>query len=208
MLGDRETFAEHLNVSRETLEKLDRFVELLGKWTVSINLIARKARDDVWIRHILDSAQLDRFIPDNAMKIVDIGSGGGLPALVLAILSTEKATHRHFTLIESDLRKCAFLSLVIRELGLSAEVLAQRSEVVTPQQADVITSRAFAPLDRMMPELERHLSEAGCALLLKGRGASDEIKQARQNWNFTVELNPSITEPSASIIRLDQISRV
>lgn len=208
MQDDRAKFAERLNVSRETLERMDHFVELLTKWTAKINLIAKKTRDDVWIRHILDSAQLEKLIPSGAQNIVDIGSGGGLPALVLAIMSQETADHRHFTMIESDLRKSAFLSLVTREMGLNAKVLAERSEKVPPQEADLITSRAFAPLDRMMPQLERHISQTGSALLLKGRGASDEISRAEQNWNFTVEVNPSITDPSASIIRLDQITRV
>lgn len=205
--ADREAFVQQTNVSRETLEKLDHFADRLERWTKSINLVARGSLDQTWQRHIHDSYQLYDHIPEDSVNLVDIGSGGGLPALVLAIVDQATGQRRKFTLIESDARKSAFLSLITRELGLNAAVLTERSESASPQAGDLVTSRAFAPLERMMPHLDLHLKPGGHALLLKGSKAIEEVEEAKRSWNFTLELIPSITNAEAHIVKLSQITR-
>ena len=116
------------SVSRETMERLEYFGELTAKWTVKINLIAKSTIPDIWNRHIIDSAQVFQYA-ESPQHWVDIGSGGGFPGIVMAILAKEHAPETKFTLIESDARKCTFLRTAARELGLNLYAITQRIEL-------------------------------------------------------------------------------
>ena len=115
-----------IDVSRETYDNLRAFEELVRKWTVKINLISPTTIGQIWDRHIVDSVQVWAQAPENATSWVDIGSGGGFPGIVLAILAKELRPEMAFTLIESDQRKCAFLRTAARELGLNVKVLSEQ----------------------------------------------------------------------------------
>lgn len=197
-----------LDVSRETLTKLETFAKLLGKWNARINLVAPSTIPDLWSRHILDSAQLFTHAPTDARHWVDLGSGGGLPGLVCAILAHEARPECRFTLIESDKRKSAFLMTAIRELGLSAQVLAMRVEQAAPQSADVVSARALAPLPTLLPLVVRHLAQNGTALLPKGKNHSAELAAARREWHFEHDAVESQTDPLARVLILKEIMRV
>ena len=189
------------SVSHETLAKLERYVALLVKWTSKINLISASTIPQIWDRHILDSAQLFWRIPaGTATKWVDFGSGGGLPAVVLAILAQGGLRP---VLMESDLRKATFLRQVASELSLGFTVLTDRIETAPPQGATLITARAFAPLNKLLPMAARHLQPEGRLLLLKGAKAEQEIAEARQIWDFTCAESQSITQPEARILQID-----
>ena len=131
-----------IDVSRETTDRLQIFVETLTRWQKTINLVGRATLDDVWARHILDSAQLLPLIPDKAETLVDLGSGAGFPGLVMAAL----APHLAVTLIEADARKAAFLGEASRRMGLekSPAIRIGRIESVAPVKSDVVTARALA----------------------------------------------------------------
>ncbi len=195
-----------LDVSRETYERLEDFSALVLKWTAKINLIATVTTDQIWTRHIEDSAMIYGFADKNAVKWTDIGSGGGFPGIVVAILAKENAPDTQITLIESDQRKATFLRTAIRNLSLNAIVLAERIEKAPKQEADIVSARALAPLSGMMPLLNRHLSETGSALLHKGRRYQQEIAQARQSWSFDLEEYPSFTDPDARLLKIKGIS--
>lgn len=167
-------------VSRETEGKLRAFSQLITQWTARINLISKATEDDVWHRHIVDSAQLFPHIPAEAARVVDLGSGAGLPGLVIAMLAAELRPGLSVTLIESDLRKATFLRTAARELGLNVFVLSRRIEQTDPLGADVITSRALAPLVRLLPLAARHLAPGGSCLFLKGASWRDELSQLTQ----------------------------
>ena len=122
-----------INVSRETMDRLESFAALAKKWNPSINLVARSTLADLWDRHIVDSAQVYRFAPQNAVHWVDIGSGGGFPGIVVAAMAKELSPNTKFTLIESDQRKSTFLRTAARELDLKLTVLADRIEHAPPQ---------------------------------------------------------------------------
>lgn len=194
-------------VSRETYEELQAFEELARKWTVKINLIAPSTIDDLWERHIVDSAQLWKLVPDNAQSWVDIGSGGGFPGIVLAIMAKEFRPQMAFTLIESDQRKCAFLRTAARELGLNVKVLSERVEKVAPLQADGMSARALAALDVLLGFADRHLNAQAVAIFPKGRAYEGEVEQARQSWQFSLEIFDSMTDPDARILRLERMTR-
>ncbi len=195
-----------LDLSPATLERLEAFEALTRRWTEKINLVAPSTVPDLWTRHIADSAQLWPLAPAGARTWADLGSGGGFPGLVIAILAAE-AGAPHVTLLESDQRKCAFLRTALRELSVKATILDQRAEAAPPQQADVVSARAFAPLPTLLLFVARHLAPGGTALLPKGRDHAAELDAARAaGWAFTAEALPSTTDPSARILRLTDLA--
>lgn len=203
----RDELVTRLNVSRETSRHLERYADLLYKWNKAINLVAPGTLADLWSRHFLDSAQLMQHAPTHG-HWVDIGTGGGFPGLVCAILARASAPGLRFTFIESDQRKCAFLSTVIRSTGVVATVLPQRIEAAPPQAADILSARALAPLDKLLAFADRHLDRSGIALFPKGARHDAELAKALETWAFDVKSHPSETDPSGAILTIGNLTRV
>lgn len=195
-----------IDVSRETIDRLCKFEDIVLKWNPKINLIAKSTINDVWIRHITDSAQLHQFAPTNVSRWLDIGSGGGFPGIVMAAMSAGLGYQTEFTFVESDQRKATFLRTAARELELKVTVLAERVEATLAQNADVITARALKSVSELMPMLDRHLASDGIAILPKGRTVADEIPAARKNWRFDMVEHASITDPEARILIVKDIA--
>lgn len=195
-----------VDVSRETMGDLELFAALTAKWTAKINLIARSTVDQIWERHILDSVQLYKFAPKTYAKWVDIGSGGGFPGIVMAILAKEMHPESQFILIESDQRKAAFLRTAARELALPVRVIADRIEEAPEQNADVVSARALTALSGLLPLSQRHLKSEGLALFHKGRQSAQEVAEAQKTWSFDLEDYPSITDPDARILAIRRIN--
>ncbi len=184
-------------------EALQGYVALLEKWNPAVNLVAPRTLSEVWLRHIEDSAQLLPLTGGN--NWADLGSGGGLPGMVIAILSRD--TDRRVTLVESDRRKAAFLAEAARLFAPGTRVIAERIEATPPLSADVVSARALAPLDRLLPLVARHLAPGGTALLLKGKGLEAELASARRAWDFHAEILPSRTDPWGAILKLTECRR-
>lgn len=190
------------------LERIDHFVRLVEKWNPSINVIARSTVASLWERHILDSLQIF-CCAQSAMKTwVDLGSGGGFPGIVVAILAADALPELRVSLVESDRRKAVFLSETIRQLGLSATVHATRIEDLPPQYADVVSARALAPLSVLCGFAFRHLREDGIGAFLKGAQAEAEIAEARKAWRFELDRNESVTDSRSSILFLKGLRHV
>jgi 16S rRNA (guanine527-N7)-methyltransferase len=196
-----------LGVSRETQERLDAYAALLKKWNTRINLVSRSSLDHLWTRHILDSAQLLELAGENVGKWVDLGSGGGFPGLVVAIIGAERRLPIHCTLIESDARKSAFLRTVIRETGVNATVITERIESVPPQTADVVSARALADLSTLLGYAMRHMNPTGHALLPKGENWRKEVEIARSKWQFNYKIAKSKTETGPVILSVTGVAR-
>ncbi|XXK31259.1 16S rRNA (guanine(527)-N(7))-methyltransferase RsmG [Rhodobacteraceae bacterium nBUS_24] len=196
-----------VNVSRETIEALEHFAALIEKWTVKINLISKASLADLWDRHILDSAQLLKICPRNIQKWLDLGSGGGLPGVVVAILAKELIPKLTMTLVESDKRKSVFLRTAIRELELNATVLNARIEKTAPLQADVISARALAELDVLLALAEPHLTKNTICLFQKGENWQKELSKAQQSWSFHCDITKSETQSGAIILKLGELGR-
>lgn len=195
------------NVSRETLHDLESFKTLVEKWTAKINLVSKPSIPKIWERHILDSAQLyDLAAP--AGHWVDLGSGGGFPAIVLAILSKGEADPRRFTLVESDQRKSAFLRTAIRELDLCAQVQTSRIESLPPLDADILSARALSDLSALIGFASQHMKPTGTAIFPKGERWQAEVEAARQIWSFEYSAKASETNPAAAILTIKDIVRV
>ncbi len=179
-------------VSRETLERLHAYAALLEKWTAAINLVGAPDRGQIWSRHVLDSLRLLPLIPDGATRGIDLGSGAGLPGLVLAI-----ATGIPFALIESDRRKAAFLQEAARITAALVQVHCARIEAVPLPPAPLVTARALAPLDALLALAAPLLAPGGTALFPKGARAGEELEQARRTWRMEVAQHTAPGQPGA-----------
>lgn len=195
-----------LNVSRETFERLKTYVDLVNRWNPRINLVSRNSLEFIWDRHILDSVQVFRCA-ETFDTWVDLGSGGGFPGMVCAIISAEEVPAASFSLVESDQRKSAFLRNVARECGVSCKVITKRIEEVDPLGANIVSARALADLRTLLLFCDRHLGENGTALLPKGASWKKELEEAREEWNFDAEAITSLTEPQAVILKIKGVSR-
>ena len=194
------------DVSRETFDRLDTYVELVKRWNAKINLVSRNSLEDIWDRHILDSVQVYRCAT-TADTWVDIGTGGGFPGMVCAIMALEESPNTRFQFVESDQRKSAFLRNVARECGVTCQVISKRIESVDPLEANILSARALADLRTLLSFCDRHLSENGTALLPKGANWKKELSEAQEEWKFDVEPITSLTEPQAVILKIKGVSR-
>jgi 16S rRNA (guanine527-N7)-methyltransferase len=190
-----------MDVSRETQERLTAYAELIRKWSPRINLVASSTLADIETRHIQDSVVLVRRAPDTSSSWVDLGSGGGLPGVVAAILRPDCDV----TLIESDGRKATFLRTVIRDLGLRARVVAARIEAVDPLQADVVSARALAPLPRLLGYARRHSTDGTRMLFAKGRSWAIEEAEARHAWRYDLTVHPGASGDGGVILELTNV---
>jgi 16S rRNA (guanine527-N7)-methyltransferase len=197
-----------LGVSRETIDRLKAVELLLAKWNPAINLVSKASLSDTWVRHILDSAQLYRLAPGPINHWVDLGSGGGFPGLIVAIIAAELDPQRRITLVESDQRKATFLRQAAQSVDLSVAVIADRIERIPPLNADVLSARALAALRELCGFADRHLAQDGLALFPKGATYKDEIAQAGRSWRFDLTVHPSETDSSAVILSLKAIEHV
>lgn len=197
-----------MDVSRETFERLELYLETLKKWNRKINLVSPETINHAWDRHIIDSAQVWSVQHGMPSKWVDIGSGGGFPGMILAILMAETAPEATMTLIESDQRKCAFLRTIKRELGLSVNVIATRIESAESQSADIVSARALAPLDQLLSFARLHMAQNGTALFLKGQSWKKEVADAQTQWNFAWHSHKSITDSNAVILEVKDLVHV
>lgn len=199
-----------VDVSRETLDRLEIYHALLMEWNQRINLIAKSTVPTAWTRHILDSAQIFAvFLKTRHSGCwLDIGSGAGFPGMVCAILAREASPDVRFTLIESDKRKCAFLGAVARRAEVSVHICAERSENVSPQGTDILSARALAPLENLLYHVERHTAPEGVALLPKGARYPQEIAMAREHWHFDLKMHPSVIDSRAVILEMRKVRRV
>lgn len=188
-------------VSRETLRRLDRLVELLQQWQTRTNLIAASTVPQLWTRHIANSLQLRPLAP-NARRWIDLGSGGGFPGLVIAAaLAEESEAEVH--LVESNQKKAAFLREAVRHIGAPAIVHAVQIEDFAKTfagRAEVVTARALAPLDRLLRLAHPLLKTGAQGLFMKGQDVEAELTQASKYWTIDAELVASTTNSLSRIV--------
>jgi 16S rRNA (guanine527-N7)-methyltransferase len=188
------------NVPHETWQKFLEYESLLLKWNKNINLISKNSIPDLWNRHILDSAQLINFIDNKSMLLLDVGSGAGLPGIILSILGMQKVI-----LVDSDQRKCSFLSEVKRILGLDIEVINDRVESIENVKVDIITARGFASLNEIFKSVQNiHYKRM---LVLKGESTKNEIIKAQLYWNFACIKHISKTHGGSYVLDIKDICK-
>lgn len=192
-----EDFRAETGVSRETLARLMAYADLLRRWQGTVNLVGAATLDDLWRRHMFDSAQLFPLLPEGARTLIDLGSGAGFPGLVLSIMGVPEVH-----LVESNQRKAAFLQEAARVSGANATVHPARIETLSPFPAGVVTARALAPLDRLVAYAERFIASGGVCIFPRGRDVENELTALDENWKMRVVRIPSRTDSSATILRI------
>jgi len=195
-----------LSVSRETFDRLKVFEDIVSKWNGSINLVSRGSLSDIWTRHIIDSCQL--FVHGRGDRWLDLGSGGGFPGCVVAILSNELAPNRTVTMVESDLRKATFLRQALRETGVSGHVLSRRIEDTPPHQATTISARALKDLSSLLCFQQKHGSDDTVGVFPKGKTWKEEVDTAKERWQFEFEIIKSETNAEAVILKTTGVQGV
>ena len=181
-------------VSRETYERLEAYVKLLVVENERQNLVSRGTLEGLWDRHIIDSAQLIGFEPRPGSAWVDIGSGAGLPGVIVACL-----VEGPVMLVEPRRLRADFLQRVVSELGLPAEVRQAKAERITGS-FDVITGRAVASLSRFLSMCDHLSTKKTVWVLPKGRSAQSELVEARRTWQGNFRVEPSVTDDDAKIV--------
>ncbi len=190
-----------IGVSRETIKQLGVYVELLRLWNQNTNLVGAGSLNEVWCRHVLDSAQIWAFLDLEDGPLFDLGSGAGFPGMVLAILGC-----RRVSLIESSRKKCLFLSQVSRSLGLGVNVVNSRIERYKPdERARFITSRALASVKTLIGYSQPLISKEGRCLFWKGKKLDQELTEVKNSWNMEIEKFPSITSVEGKIIAISKL---
>ncbi len=195
-----EEVCARFDVSRESRQRLKIYERLLRRWQERINLIGDKSMSGLWHRHIGDGLQLDPLVGAGPHTIIDLGSGAGIPGLILALARPE----HHVVLIERNHRKAAFLREAARQTGVLVEVVPRAVEDVdsaayrSPKPI-VVTARALAPLDRLLALSVRFL---GRGLFHKGRRLDQELTEAAKSWKIRYARHPSVIDSAGSILEV------
>lgn len=200
-----EDFAARTGVSRETLARLTAYVGLLAEWNARHNLVSARSLDDVWRRHVLDSAQLAPRVPATARTLADLGSGAGFPGLVLAELLRRRVA---VTLFESTRKKADFLAAAAERMELQVTIRNDRIESVPRQVFDVVTARALAPLDKLLGYAQHLAGRQTVCLFLKGQSLASELTEARKSWRMKALQHASATDPSGVILEVRELEHV
>lgn len=192
-------------VSRETMDHLDAFEAEFRRWAVRINLAAPSTLESLWRRHILDSAQLAPLRP-LALKWLDLGSGGGFPGAVMAILLRERPGGS-IDLVESNHKKAAFLRSVLSSLGAPASVHVCRIEeaFVRVAMPEIVTARALAPLPLLLRLASPWLTTGATALFHKGRDYAAEVSESRDAWRFDLVEHRSRIDPASRVLEISHL---
>jgi len=199
MIGDeteaKDWLERELHVSRETIDRLEAFATFLRRENDHQNLVARSTLPSLWVRHIIDSAQLLRHAQSPQSSWLDLGTGAGFPGLIVAAL------HRGpVTLVESRKLRVDFLLRATEVLRVSPRIVATRVERLQDETFDVITARAFASSAQTLSLSHRFSTGKTRWILPKGASAQSELEAARASWHGEFRLVPSLTDPGASII--------
>ena len=190
---------QSLNFSNHSIEKLKKFTNFVLKENQNYNLIAKSTENQIWHRHILDSAQLVKFIDFNVNSAADLGTGAGFPGLVVEIFNKNKAFH--VKLYEKSPVKRRFLKAVIKELSLNAEVLGDvRDEVI---DSEIIICRAFKRLDQIIQVSREIAKKPHKLMILKGQNAQEEIKKSFNTKKYPYKLESSMTNKNSKIILME-----
>ncbi len=199
--------AATLDVSRETIERLQIYVDVLQRWQTKINLVASSTIPHIWDRHILDSGQLKLLVPGwEKASWIDLGSGGGFPGMVMGILRPSEAPP--IRLVESNRKKTLFLRDVSRETNANVEILNCRIEELDGQQADIVSARACADLTKLLSWAEPLLSSGGHCVFHKGQYVDDELTEAHKYWRMKVTKRASLTHQHGNLLLIGEIERV
>lgn len=198
---EEQKIIDGLTVSRETIDLLKQYQELIIKWNKKTNLVSKSTIVDLWYRHIVDSLQLIKYIDDQEIHLVDVGSGAGFPGIVMSLAGIKEVT-----LIEANTKKASFLSYIASVSTNKINVINKRAECVNID-CDIITSRACANIKDTLA-LTHQYTLRDKYLILKGLTYQHEIDTAQQAWTFDYETYPSLTSIDGVVVKMNKINKL
>ena len=203
-----DTFNRFSQVSRETIRSLIKYEDLLIKANKNLNLIGKSTIKDIWIRHFLDSAQVIDFIDKSDKTLVDLGSGGGFPGMVLAIAAKDKKIALKIKLFEKSSKKTKFLRDLINELHLDVEVINKNIfDEPTKLLEDVFVARAFKPLKIILQLMHNKAINAKKIFIFLGKTGKGELLQASKSWDIEYKQRVSVTSDDSTIIEINKLKK-
>jgi 16S rRNA (guanine527-N7)-methyltransferase len=203
---DVEFFIKKFNVSRETIEKLNRYKDFLLSSNKSLNLIGKTTENQIFTRHFTDSAQIYDLIEDKS-EIIDIGSGAGFPGVLLKILMDDKKIAGNITLIDKSPKKCKFLQDLSDKLGLTLKIVNLKIENFRLNKISTVVSRAFKKTIDTIDILLKNNDKIRNIILIKGKTYQQELEDAKKKYTFDVEKFRSITSDESYILKITNIKR-
>jgi 16S rRNA (guanine527-N7)-methyltransferase len=203
---DVEFFIKKFNVSRETIEILNKYKDFLLNSNKSLNLIGKTTENHVFTRHFIDSAQIYDLIEDKS-EIIDLGSGAGFPGVLLKILMDDKKIAGNITLIDKSPKKCKFLQDLSEKLGLTLKIVNLKIENFKFNKITTVVSRAFKKTIDTIDILLKNNDKIRNIILIKGKTYQQEIEEAKKKYTFDVEKFRSITSDESYILKISNIKR-
>tara|TARA_Y100000590_G_scaffold34804_1_gene37914 strand:+ start:1141 stop:1779 length:639 start_codon:yes stop_codon:yes gene_type:complete len=204
-----DTFNRFTQVSRETIESLIKYEDILIKSNKDMNLIGKSTIDNLWIRHFLDSAQVIDFIDKNDKSLVDIGSGAGFPGLVIALMSLDRKISLNVKLLEKSPKKTKFLKKLINDLGLNVEVI--NKNIFTDNilfSSDVLVARAFKPLEVTLELIHNKAKNWKKIFIYQGKSGKKELLQASKIWDIGYKQRVSATSDDSVILEINKLEKL
>lgn len=203
-VNDAAAFATATGCDAQAIADLERYRSYLAEWNEKMNLVGPATLDVFWSRHAWDSAQILPLAPE-AQTWADLGTGAGLPGVVLAILGKGRPDF-HVHLVDSLAKRCRFLSEVVKGLHLPATVHNSRAEDLA-LTVDIVTARACAPMSRLLGYAQPYLKRGAVALFLKGQDVASELEDAARTWDFEADVSPSRSDARGQIVRVRRLGR-
>lgn len=197
---NKEDIILHFNLNDNQVEKVEFFISKITNYNKHTNLVGKSTLQNIWSRHVLDCLQISKYIIDKKLKIFDLGSGAGLPGVLLSIVG-----FKNILMIDSVKKKTDFIKCVIKDLSLNAKVQNKRIEQVKVPKQDIIISRALAPLSKLLTYALLHSEKNTTLLFLKGRSVNNEIEIAMKKFNFNFKKFESISSQDGCILQIKNL---
>ena len=188
------------NLNKKQVEKIDFFIASIINYNKHTNLVGKSTIENIWDRHVLDCLQLTKYINKKTLKILDLGTGAGLPGLLFSIVG-----YQNVTMIESIKKKTDFINIIIKELSLSAQVENKRIEKLKKTKQDIIVSRALAPLSKLLTYARMHSNKNTTSLFLKGRNVNNEIEKAMKHFVFDYVKIASVSVGDGCVLQIKNV---
>ena len=203
-----DTFTRIIQVSRETIDSLKIYEQILLKYNKNLNLIGKSTINEVWNRHFLDSAQVIDLIDKKIKTCLDIGSGAGFPGLVLAIICKGRNLNTNFNLLEKSPKKCTFLKEVCSELNLNTKIICQDIENIQKIQSDVLIARAFKPIPKIFEIIHKKINFEKKIVLFLGKKQKFLLNEVSKNWHIEYKQRNSVTSNDSLIIEIYKLEKI
>ena len=197
---NKDDVVSKFGLTKTQVSKIERYVLEMFEFNKHTNIVGRSTLENVWERHIADSLQLSLFISQKKFKVFDLGTGGGLPGIPLSVLGYDNVF-----MIDSVGKKIDFVRGVIKLLSLSAKTQKKRIEQLNIGKADLIVSRALAPLNKLLSYSLLHSNKNTTSLFLKGRNVYNEIDMAKENYNFNYKVFKSVSSEEGCVLRIKNL---